>query len=252
MINLSQLSIYRNLSSEPKRKRESEDIVPFLMSVGDYVPLEDVEFGAEPPDFVFRCPGKSIGVELTELNPKVFSKGGYALRKEFKLWQKETDENPQAHHEFPWGCFSVRESLAAFAQQFDGKCKKVIKWRGVFSEKWLVAHVGNGSPFGSIFPGRGKVAPGREEEMANYKAKMLYSLFSICQRPHPFDYIILFCGRDLFPFPANNKNPYRFPVAKPEVLEIGARVSDQYLDWSSTLKSVTEHLSLEELTKRIS
>jgi hypothetical protein len=168
MINLSLLSIYSHLSSDSKRKQESDDIVPFLISVGDYVPLDDVELGAEPPDFVFRYTNKSISVELTDLNPRLFVKGGYARRKEFKLWQKESDESSQPYHEFSWGQFSIRESLAAFDQQFEGKCKKVSKWKENFSEKWLVAHVGNGSPFGSIFPGKSKRAPGREEEYADY------------------------------------------------------------------------------------
>lgn len=41
-------------------------------------------------------------------------------------------ENSEPRHEFEWGEFTLRESLAAFAKQFDGKIQKVKKWNETF------------------------------------------------------------------------------------------------------------------------
>lgn len=247
MLNLVRMSVYHKPSSDLKRAQEAEEIIPFVLGLQNYLLLDDVEFAADPPDFIFSISGKQIGVELTDLDPKIFVKGGYLRRGEFKLWEKEAKDNPQPYHEFSWGNFSDREALAAFNRQFDEKCEKVKKWKENFPEKWLVAHVAGGSPFGEILPAREKITPGKEDACADHKAKLIYSLFSICQKPHPFDYVILFCGQNLFPFPANGKNPHKLPFAKPEVLDRGAKVSDEFLDWSGELKSCKRQLSLEEI-----
>jgi hypothetical protein len=240
-------SIYQKLSSNRQQKQEAEDIWWFLLSLCKLMSIEDVEYGPDPPDFIFHVSGKSIGVELTKLNPKVFVEGGYAQRKLFKEWQQETNKNPQPRSEFKWGQFTVKESLDAFAKQFEKKCKDVSDWKGILEQKWLLAHIDSGSPFGDLFTAREKISPGREEECADYKAKLIYSLSAICQKPHPFDYVILFSGPNLFPFPANGKNPHKLPFAKPEILEKGAKASDRFLHWSSSSKSCKKQLSLEEI-----
>jgi hypothetical protein len=236
-VNPVQFSIYRKLSSNRQQRKEAEDIWWFLNSLCKLMKIDDVEYGLEPPDFVFHILGKSIGVELTKLNPKIFVDGSYAERGLFKEWEKETKAHPQSYQEFPWGEFSVRDSLAAFSQQFEKKCDDVKRWKENFPEKWLLAHVDKGSPFGEIFPAKEQIVPGREEESADWRAKIAYSLFSICQRPHPFDYVILFSGISIFAFPANGRNLHKLPVAKPEVLARGAKASDEFLEWSSELKS---------------
>jgi hypothetical protein len=184
---------------------------------------------------------------LTKLNPKVFIEGGYAKRKLFKEWEKETKTNPQSYQEFPWGEFSIRDSLTAFSRQFEEKCNKVKRWKEIFPERWLLAHVDKGSPFGEIFPTKEKIIPGREEDYANLKAKIIYSLASIFEKSHPFDYVILFSGPNLFPFPSNGRNPHKLPFAKPEVLEQGAKASDKFLDWSISTKSCKRQLSQGEI-----
>lgn len=209
--------------------------------------IDDVEYGSEPPDFIFHVSGNLIGVELTKLNPKIFVNSGYTKRKFFKEWEKETSANPQPYQEFPWGEFSVRDSLAAFSQQFQEKCDGVKRWKENFSERWLLAHVDKGSPFGEIFPGKERIVPGREEDCASLKAKIIYSLASICGKPHPFDYVILFSGPNLFPFPSNGRNPHKLPFAKPEVLQQGAKASDSFLDWRISTKSCKKQLSQEEI-----
>ena len=245
MIDLSGLSIYSDLASDFKRRQESDDIVPFLLSLGDIVVPDDVKLGPEPPDFIFQFADGLVGVELTTLNPKVFPQGGYKNRKDFKQWQKESEENPQSYHKFSWGEYTVRESLAAFSEQLDEKSKSSEKWKGTYISKWLLFHVGSGSPFGEVLPGEDKVLLGREEAYANYRAKVAYALYEVCQRPHPFEYIILFSGRAFLTFPAKGKNHYKLPQLRSEIIAKGAVASDEYLDWRSALNSVKRHLTLD-------
>lgn len=249
MINLSELSIYSNLASDSKRRQESDDIVQFLLSLGDIVVPNDVKFGPEPPDFIFQFADELVGVELTTLNPKVFPKGGYTNRKDFKRWQKESEKSPQPYHKFSWGEYTVRESLAAFSEQLNGKSKSSEKWKGTYISKWLLIHVGSGSPFGEVLPSEDKVLPGCEENYANYRAKVAYALHEVCQRPHPFEYIILFSGRAFLTFPAKGQNHYKLPQLCSEIVAKGAVASDEYLDWRSVLNTVKRHLTSDSTSQ---
>ncbi|HEU6449119.1 MAG TPA: hypothetical protein VFV23_11840 [Verrucomicrobiae bacterium] len=246
-INHPFFSIYRKLSSNRQQKKEAEDIWWFLNSLCKLMTIDDVEYGSEPPDFIFHVSEKLIGVELTKLDPKIFVDGGYTTRKFFKEWEKEANTNPQPYREFPWGEFSVRDSLAAFSRQFQEKRDDLKRWKENFSERWLLAHIDKGSPFGEIFPAAERITPGREEDCANHKAKIIYSLASICGKPHAFDYVIFFSGPNLFPFPVNGRNPHKLPLAKPEVLEQGAKASDTFLDWRISTKSCKKQISSEEI-----
>ena len=245
--NHTSFSIYRKLSSNRQQKKEAEEIWWFLSSLCKLITIEDVECGSEPPDFIFRVSGNPIGVELTKLNPKVFIEGGFTERKLFKEWEKETEANPQSYQEFPWGQFSVRDSLTAFNRQFEEKCDKVKKWKGNFTERWLVGHVDGGGPLSEIFPGEEQIVLGREQDCSNLKAKIIYSLTSIFENPHPFDCIILFSGPNLFPFPSHGRNPHKLPFAKPEVIEQGVNASDEYLDWKISTKSCKRQISQKEI-----
>jgi len=247
MINHSCFSIYRELSSNRQQKKEAEAIWWLLNSLCKLMAVDDVEYGLEPPDFVFHVAGKLIGVELTKLNPRVFVDGGYTKRKLFKEWETETRANPQPYQEFSWGEFSVRDSLVAFEQRFQNKCDGIKRWKKSFPEKWLLAHVDKGSPFGEIFPAREQITSGLEEDYDNYKAKIIYSLASICGKPHPFDYVILFSGPNLFSFSSNGRNPHKLPCAKPEVLQQGVKASDGFLDWRFSSKSCKKRLSQEKI-----
>ena len=238
---LSHFSIYRNLSPEPKRAEEARTLMPFLLRLEQSLTLEDVEYGQDPPDFVFRHAGRLIGVELTDLVPKKFGEGGYARKAQFKPWEASIKGNPQARHEFEWGKFTLRESLAAFADQLDNKVQKAKKWNEIFPENWLVMHVASGSPFGELVSTDHEVVRDREDEMKDYDAKITHALSTICQRPHPFRYIILFSGMVIFAFPASGDNPRSFPVPTSDVLARGAAASDKFLDWSMTESSIVEH-----------
>jgi hypothetical protein len=241
MRGLSHFSIYRNPSPEPKRAEEAHTLVPFLLKLEQFITLEDVEYGQDPPDFVFRHANKRIGVELADLVPKQFGEGGYARRVDHQRWKSATKENPQPRHEFEWGEFTLRESLAAFTDQLDRKIQKARKWSQAFPESWLLMHAASGSPFGGLVAAEGEAVSGREMEVEEYFAKITHALSSICQRPHPFHQVILFSGMVLLALQANAANPYAFPVPTSEVLARGAAASERFLDWRSTFRSITEH-----------
>ena len=241
MRGISHFSVYRNLSAEPKRADEADVLSPFLLSLEEFITLDDVEYGQDPPDFIFRHSGSRIGVELTVVLPKVFESGGYARKAVFKPWKAATKDTPQPRHEFEWGEFTLRESLGAFADQFASKCQKAKAWDGIFSAKWLLMHVGSGSPFGGLVATRGEDARGRSAEVQEYFARMAHEISTICKKPSPFHYVIFFSGLRLLTFPTGEANPYRLPNPRADVLARGAAADDRFLDWRSTVRSIIEH-----------
>lgn len=144
----------QNQKEIQKRQKEATNLQDFLWHLEYFIKLDEVDFGKPPnePDFIFALQGKQISAELTALDPKVFASGGYRQRGEFKKWQKET--NPTVTPEkFPWGGYSLRESLIALKTQINEKRKKVKRQRD-FSGRWLLLHIANGSPFSQIFGGK--------------------------------------------------------------------------------------------------
>jgi len=148
--DVSRFSIYRNSLPVPKRQAESRDLRPLLRRLDEFIKFADVTFGQEPPDFVFHHPGGTIGVELTDLNPKVFEKGGHQQRANYKTFRAEVAQASPAHATFNWGTGSMRESLEAFKAQLEGKIKKAQPWLANFTERWLLMHAASGSPFGKV------------------------------------------------------------------------------------------------------
>src|SRR5687768_13470709 len=80
-------SIFREPSRDKKRNDEAKELIPFFLRFDQLVELDDVEFGVDPPDFIFKLGADSIGVELTTVNPAVFIKGGNRRREDFREWQ---------------------------------------------------------------------------------------------------------------------------------------------------------------------
>ncbi len=252
MPELSRFSIYSDPPARPQRKawqqkrvEESRELMPFLLRLEEFITLDDVQFGQDPPDFVFQHQNASIGVELTDLVPERFENGGYRRRGVFKSWRIAINEVPQPRHEFEWGNFSLRESLASFAQQLETKSQKASKWKGSFSESWLLMHIGSGSPFGGLVATGLKATLGREADQADHRAKAAYGISSICQRTHPFSYVILYSGMVVLAFPKNSDNPYKFPTPRLDVIARGEKVSDEILDWQSNSKSIVDHPLLD-------
>jgi hypothetical protein len=233
--DVSRFSIYRNPQSDPKRKAESHDLMHLLLRLDEFIKFTDVTFGQDPPDFVFHLSRGTIGVELTDLYPKVNEKGGHHKRVEFKSFEAESAQTSPVENSFPWDKISLRESLEAFKAQLETKRKKAQPWSANFTECWLLMHVTSGSPFGEILNGRLQQAtPATEKAFADYLAKVTNAIYSICQEAHPFSHIIMFRESDHFAeilmFSSGCMNPYKLPVPPDEILNSGAKVSDGVLD----------------------
>ena len=151
--DVSRFSIYSRTAPDKKRHDEACDILHLLWRLDEFIKLEDVQFGEEPPDFVFRHQGSPIGAELTDLDPKCFETGGNRLRGQFNGWQAKI-ERDSLPHEFDWGGFSLRESLAAFEKRLRIKRTKASHWRDRFPERWLLMRIADGSPFGDLVAGQ--------------------------------------------------------------------------------------------------
>jgi hypothetical protein len=229
-----------------KRQAEAKILQDLLWHLEYFIKLDQVDFGEPPnePDFIFTLQGKQIGAELTALDPKVFATGGYRQRGEFKKWQKET--NPTVTPEkFLWGSYSLRESLIALKAQIDEKRKKVKQQRS-FLERWLLIHVANGSPFSQIFGGKYQTVPGREKQIADFVAKSASEVHAICKEAKPFDYVMFFDQDGFLTFPTSSINPYKLPAPSGEVLERGAKASDEFLDWQKKINSYTKSAETKE------
>jgi|ERR1017187_410721 hypothetical protein len=247
--DVSRFSIYRNPPPAPKRQverrgAESRDLRPLLLRLDEFIKFTDVTFGQEPPDFVFHHPGGTIGVELTDLNPKVFEKGGHQRRAKYKSFEAGVAQTSPAHATFDWGTGSMRESLEAFKAQLERKIKKAQPWFANFNERWLLMHAASGSPFGKILNGEHETPPGMENELAGYLAKVTHAIYSICQEARPFDHVILFRKSEhyaeMLMFSSGYLNPYKLPVPRDEILSRGAKVSDSVLDQKNIIKTVIE------------
>jgi hypothetical protein len=236
-------SIYRKPLPDLKRQAESRDIMPLLLRLDEFIQFADVTFGDEPPDFVFHHLTGTIGVELTDLYPKVNEKGGHHKRAEFKSFETEVAKTLPDQSAFPWDKVSCRESLEAFKAQLETKRKKAQPWFSNFTERWLLMHVTSGSPFGEILNGeQQQTTPSTEKVFADYSAKLTHELNSICQEAHPFDHVILFRESNAFAemlvFSPSRLNPYKLPVPQGETLNRGEKMLDSFLDFKIAPKSV--------------
>ena len=241
--DVSRFSIYRKPLPDLKRQAESHDLMPLLLRLDEFIRFTDVTFGDEPPDFVFHHLTGTIGVELTDLCPKVNETGGHHKRAEFKLFEAEVAKTSPAQSAFPWERVTRRESLEAFKAQLETKRKKAQRWFANFSERWLLMHVTSGSPFGEVLNGEQQQStPSTENVFADYSAKLMHELHSRCREAHPFDHIILFresnTYAEMLVFSPNRFNPYKLPVPKDETLSRGEKISDSFLDLKIASRSV--------------
>jgi hypothetical protein len=238
--DVSRFSIYQQRAPDKKHHEEACAILHLLWRLDSFMKLDDVQVGQDPPDFVFHYQGREIGVELTDLNPKTFGTGGHRLRGEFDKWQKQIEPD-SLPHEHEWGSFSLRESLAAFQGALNSKRKDANRWCDGFPERWLLMRIAAGSPFREIIAGehdmKVEAEPGMEDDFADFRAKAIHSIYSICQDIRPFDYVLLFRKTNLassvcnlVTFPANPANPHLLPGPSDETLKRGASVSDCFLD----------------------
>ena len=239
--DVSRFSIYHCPAHDKKRHKEACGILHLLLRLDQFIQLDDVQFGGDPPDFIFQHQGKSIGTELTDLDPKCFETGGNRLRGQFNGWQAKI-ERDALPHKFDWGGFSLREALAAFQSRLSIKRGKASHWCHRFPERWLLMRIADGSPFGDLVASQQDMKlepePGMESEFADYFAKAMHGIYTICQDIRPFDYVLLFRETDLatsicnlLTFPANPRNPHQLPVPSDEILKRGESASVSFLDW---------------------
>jgi hypothetical protein len=240
-IDLSKFSIYKEPLANEKRLSEAKDIMLFLQELSEHIPLDDVKFALDPPDFIFCSGKKQIGVELTKLNPKKFESGGYKKRGEFKAFEAERKQEPFGESTFPWGEFTHRESLEALTDHLNEKREKARSWQYKFSERWLLMAAASGSPFGEIVAKNRnmKALPplGAEIGLAEYLAQITYNVYKRCVGTKPFDYIILFFRDNFLAFPTESSNPHHLPTPSGEILKRGASVPDSFLDRKRRIKT---------------
>jgi hypothetical protein len=233
---LPRLSIFKNLSTDPKRKAEAWDLVPLILKLDQIIDIDDIDYAADPPDFAVKIAGQSIGVELTAVNPALFGPGGNRKKQEFREWQARVKANPEPVNIFEWGTFTLAESLASLKAQFESKTEKTKRWPA-FDKKWLLLHLDSGSPFSDLV-GRDRPTPGAEQKMREHRAKVVFEVCSILAAPNPFDYVLMFAGCDIVAFPYNGQNPHKFPMPRWDLVARGARVDNSHLTWKSTLKHI--------------
>ena len=220
-----------------------------LMRLGEAMPLHDVEFGPNPPDFVFHSQDGTIGVELTDLDPKRFESGGHVRRKEFRSFEAEVARKTSAEDSFDWGRYTLRESLGALEARLTEKQVKASRWCGSFPERWLLMHVADGSPFGEVVASKTSMqvqtAPGLESEGTDYLAKVTHCIHRICQRASPFSYVILFSEGDFLAFPTGLVGRHRLPEPSDDVLEHGASAPECLLDWKRGHKTIIRQCQID-------
>jgi hypothetical protein len=236
-------SIFLETKLTLHQKTEREDLTHLLLRVAQVIKLSDVEFGKNPPDFIFHHQDRKIGVELTDLNPKEFNEHGHLKRAEYKTFEADLAQTSSADESFSWDVVSPRESIGAFKKQLETKREKARPWASKFSDCWLLIHAAAGNPFAIILnPKLKQITPAAETALAAHVAKLTHAIHSLCQDVEPFSHVILFRRSDHFAdclaFSPVNSNPYNFPVPNDEILNHGAKVPDAILDLKATPRTV--------------
>jgi hypothetical protein len=88
--DISHFSIFLETKLTLHQNTEREDLTNLLRCLAQVIKLSDVEFGENPPDFIFHHQDRKIGVELTDLNPKEFHEHGHLKRAEYKTFGPNT------------------------------------------------------------------------------------------------------------------------------------------------------------------
>lgn len=238
--NLSRLSIYKGTPPSEKCRQESTDIFHLLWRLDKTIPFDDVVFGGDPPDFIFKIQGRDIGAELTDIDPKIFAGGGNRARGEFKKWEdKVREEKTGLEETFPWSSFTLGETLAAFENRLKTKQQDAATWKSQCSEKWLLMRVARGTALGGLLGGKNEVTLGMEEQVANYFAKAMHDLNAICKQAKPIDRVLIFHsvgiehgGISLMTVSTGVENRYNLPEPSLDILGRGESASSEFLNWT--------------------
>lgn len=87
---------------------------------------------------------------------------------------------------------------------------------------------------------------GREKQIADFVAKSTSEVHLICKEAKPFDYVMFFDQDGFLTFPTSSINPYKLPTPSGEILERGAKASDEFLDWQKNINSYTKSAEIKE------
>jgi len=172
---VTHFSAFRNPPGQEKRRKELIEAWSFFDVLQNHVSIEDVMLGPDPPDFVVRLAGRKIGVELTRLNPKVFKQGGYARIADFKSWENEAQNDPSLIRQFPWGRFTVRETLESFRVQVERKARDTKGYASTCDEIWLLFQAENG-PVGGLVHQSFSRNLGHNESVLSFAGKQLFEM----------------------------------------------------------------------------
>jgi len=235
MQNLTNLTIYKHTITDPQKHKEVRQASLFFDRLREFVPVRDVVFGSNPPDFVLFLESKKVALELTTLDRAVFPKGkGDRKRGEYSRWGKEQAVlKPTTGADFQWGKSTFSEILTALRQQLTKKSEKAIRYQDQFDDLWLLVDVGQGNPMDWIVSEYRAVKG--EEFYAETKAKVLYELAAICKQPRPFSHILFFSLQHLLAFTSTN-NSCGFPVPDPSLLTLGRQLPASLLTYRHEIK----------------
>src|SRR5262245_35985661 len=100
---VTQFSAFRTTAPQCQQRREALNSFPFFEALQNYVDIDDVEFGPNPPDFVITAKGLKIGAEVTRLNPRIFGRGGCTQMRDFRSWKEERISGPPEDRKICWG-----------------------------------------------------------------------------------------------------------------------------------------------------
>jgi hypothetical protein len=243
--SISCWSIFKEPKPTPRQAAERESVLCFLLRLREFVNLSDVTFGADPPDLIFHHQSGAIGVELTDLNPKVFNAGGHKKREEFTKFDTKMAQTSSATESFSWDRVTLRESVEAFTDQVKRKCEKAKPWASKFYDRWLLIKAGGGCPLAILLrPQLKQQTPAKEDALAAHVAKLTHALNASCQHIEPFSHVILFResghSAECLAFTPSGVNPYNLPVPSVEILEQAALVPDAILDLRAVPKTIVK------------
>jgi len=236
--DISRFSIYRQFESASKKQwAEAKSVYPFFMRLQDFIPVAQIDYGPDPPDFELRSEGKKVGIELTFLTRQI---GADPEQWKFGKWKREIERKPQRTHVFSWREYTLREVLEALRIALAEKSAKAVAQKGRFDENWLLFNIGDGGPCDGCVASNFTRVEKLKKVVRDYASKFLLETKLICEKPHPFGRIIFTSGAHFLSF-RGRSSKFKLPIVNPALISHGATVPEAILDRKYRLSSVQQH-----------